>query len=142
MHNPCFIFHQMPFILFFSVQIISSCLSHELKFKYPPESVEVQDIMEVKLSANKHSILYLPLARMQNVTTVWLRQPKGVDVLLLSCAWCVWCLCYRHYFFWSIVLTERIQSEYGELHTTYTVGERKNMVIYISDKEPSMDLSS
>ena len=31
---------------FFQI-ILSSCLSHELKFKSPPESVEVQDIMEV-----------------------------------------------------------------------------------------------
>lgn len=77
--------------LFFSVHIIfSSYISHELKFKYPSQSAEGQDIMEVKLLANKHSILYLPLARKQNVTTVWLRQPKRVDVLLLS--WCTWCL--------------------------------------------------
>jgi len=40
------------------------------------------------------------------------------------------------------VFTERIQSEYGELCTTYTIGERKNMVTRISDQEKSMDLSS
>jgi len=28
-----------------------------------PSQLKVQDIMEVKLSANKHSVLYLPLAR-------------------------------------------------------------------------------
>jgi hypothetical protein len=100
--------------------ILSSCLSHELQFKYSPQSVEVQDVMEVKLSANKHSVLYLPLARTKKCYHSLAQTAKESGYAAPEL-----CLVFMLQAFCVCVFTERIQSEYGELCTTYTIRERK-----------------
>jgi len=126
---------------FFQI-ILSSCLSHELKFKYPPESVEVQDIMEVTFQQINIQFFTCLLPGRKMLPQSGSDSRRGWTC---CCCWVVLGVIgiyATEVFFFVCVFNERSQSEYGELPTTFTTGARKNMVTCILDKEQSVDLSS